>query len=244
MIFIGEICRVHQIKKIKTFSENVFFNFDQFLQDNPKLKLAIETQPNKVLVKLDEKLFPKLEITLSNPKYHIQLKEASGEDGPNGWKIDPDLLAGLLDYYNSRAVSFASLLVASIFGLITLSAIIQAITFKENFALSGLQVPIGISVFLYVLFSGAGLYMLQGYSYYTSMADKIKSEALQRPYFYDLKRLTIWDESNKRYTNLVETFCKAEREHGKSFPKNIVQHSSILKIIFIVSLALLALFLY
>jgi hypothetical protein len=125
-------------------------------------------------VEIDKNLYNFIKEAYSDANYFTKVEETVGNYGPTGWRLDPDLLAGLLDYYNSRAVSFASLLVASIFGLVTLSAIIQ-VTFKENIQLTNNVIfSFIISVILYGLFSGAGLYMLKSYSYYTSMADKVK----------------------------------------------------------------------
>ena len=59
------------------------------------------------------------------------LKETE-KNGEGKAETPVDVLSALLDFYADRASSFASLFVASIFGLVTLSAIIQNYA-KGNF---------------------------------------------------------------------------------------------------------------
>jgi hypothetical protein len=173
------------------------------------------------------------------------VEETIGTCGPTGWRLDPDLLAGLLDYYNSRAVSFASLLVASIFGLVTLSAIIQ-ITFGNATLEISLLIPLIMSLLLYLLFSVAGLYMLKSYSYYTALADKVKVQGLETPYFKDLKNITFPDDKGLS-TSLIDTFYSEQKKHSLSFPKRYIQkyvNTWKFKLLFGVALTFLAVIIY
>lgn len=174
--------------------------------------------------------------------YKIKISEATGTKSPTGWQVNPDLLAGLLDYYNSRAVSFASLSVALIFGLVTLTAIIQQY-FHEVQVSTSLLPPIIISIILYLLFSFAGGYLLNCYSYYTGMADKVNSEGIIRAYFKDLKNITI--KIDDSWTSLVDIIHKEQRRHSNSWPKSTLkEHSWLFKLLFGILIILLGLFSY
>lgn len=164
--------------------------------------------------------------------------------------MDPDAISALLDYYNNRATSFASLLTASIFGLVTLSAIIQ-FTFDKSFLinpniLTNPIIQIVVSVILYLLFSIACYHTLICYSYYTGLADKIKTAGLQTPYISDLKNMKLLEEKDgeKKFRSLIEIITETDRDHSKSFPKNLLQKPHALKISIPAALALLAVFIY
>lgn len=92
----------------------------------------------------------------------------------------PELFAsrvgGLLDFYSDRAVAHASFLVASIFGLVTLSAIIQQLDFQ----LMLFPVPLfWLSVLLFFVFSYLGYYALIRFGFYARIADKLRERGLK-----------------------------------------------------------------
>lgn len=80
--------------------------------------------------------------------------------------------AALLDFYSDRAVAHASFLVASIFGLVTLMAIVQLMI---NHALNLL---IYISLIPFVVFSYLGFHSLRRFGKYASVADKLQQSFL------------------------------------------------------------------
>jgi hypothetical protein len=93
--------------------------------------------------------------------------------------------SALLDFYGDRATSFVSLFIASIFGLVTISAIIQTMLFGmvgqetilsqffNNVKLSLNSVIIIVSVFMYVTFVEVALYTYKRYTFYSDLADKL-----------------------------------------------------------------------
>jgi len=73
--------------------------------------------------------------------------------GPAGFILNPEVSVGILEYYNSRATSFASLFVASVFGLVTLAAIIQSLFSTSTVTISSNAGLIIITAFLYLIFN-------------------------------------------------------------------------------------------
>lgn len=113
------------------------------------------------------------------------LKE--GERNPTD-NNDPENIiaarAALLDLYGDRATAFVSLFIASIFGLVTISAIVQAMLFSmvdEEAALSQfLYFKLSLNAFfiflsavLYIAFVGVALYTYKRYTFYADWSDKL-----------------------------------------------------------------------
>jgi hypothetical protein len=234
---------VYHIVPYLTPPQGHAISIENLQRNNPVLKSLFQLETKTVYEQITEDSFNTIKQACLNPPNYRKAIESTGENGLTGWKINPDLLAGLLDYYNSRAVSFASLLVASVFGLITLSAIIQIVFWDQNNLTK--YYPLAISIVLYLLFSGSALYMLKCYSYYTRISDLIKTEAINKAYFSDLKKLRVWDDDKKKDSNLAEIMASVEKTHGKSFPKGIIQKWKYsFGLIFSVAVVLLALFIY
>ena len=180
-----------------------------------------------------------------NSPYKIKLKKQENSFGPTGWQLDSNLLSGILDYYNSRATSFASLFVASVFGLVTLSAIIQQ-TFNPTYMIStasdSLQVAISFS--LYLLFSGAGLYTLRAYLFYTGETDRVKSTGIDIPYMNELERVWGVGAEKKIYneSSLRESIRKSGRKYGNSLLK--IKKNPIFIFLYVTIIILMAFFIY
>ena len=108
-------------------NENCYLDFKKLFEDlhsgldEPLKTLDFKrTSQETLCVSLSERDFSKIEDALSNPLY-LKHKNEENKDAPN-----PEIVGALLDFNNSRATSFASLFVASIFGIITLSAIMRS----------------------------------------------------------------------------------------------------------------------
>jgi hypothetical protein len=240
-----------RIKPYKMLSAGEFFDFNKFLKENSLSSLNFSIFENlssagsfKILEETD---YLKIEQAFSDYRYIIKIKGQDGHDGPTGYALNPELVNGLLDYYNNRATSFANLLVASIFGLITLSAIIQ-LTFVPNFQLTSLAhiLQIVFSFLLFLIFSIACYYMLTNYSYYTRIAELIKLYGLQKPNWLDFDKIMAPQEENGKLSSagLVKTTMKIDKEHFNSFPKKLLKHSRIQYFFFGLTLSLLAVFIY
>ena len=105
-------------------------------------------------------------------------------------KIDIDekkvaILSAQLDFFGDRATSFASLFVASIFGLVTLSAIIQSLSASNGVDI----VIIHLSMIPFAVFAGAGWYTLQKYFHYGDIAERIRYHGLIYPYYANLREI-------------------------------------------------------
>jgi hypothetical protein len=205
-----------ELPKHKT--DDYFLSVNSFLVKNPQISFE-KFHTRATCVDIDEQTYKSIEEAYSDYTLYKRINAVTGTAGPTGWRVDPDLLAGLLDYYNSRSVSFASLLVASLFGLVTLSAIIQSVFQNATLSLS-IVIPLVISLFLYLLFSGAGWYLLKGYSYYTGLADKIKSNAIEIPYFKDLQNIKVYNSDVA--VDLAGVLYKEERLHAVSPVKKFI----------------------
>jgi hypothetical protein len=93
--------------------------------------------------------------------------------------------AALLDFYGNRAVSFASLFIASIFGLVTMVALFQAIgasgfSSGEPIRWSLNFMALLVSGLAYVAFSYAAYYTFSMFSNYASVADVLVRESLHQ----------------------------------------------------------------
>lgn len=148
--------------------------FDESLQ-MPNLK---STNQEKLCVPLLEKDFLKIEDALSNPKY-LKCKDKENDDAP-----DPEIVGALLDFNNSRATSFASLFVASIFGIITLASITRT--------LGGDLWLYFFSLFPYFAFIIAAAYTLKRFFFYADIAEKLQYNGLQLPNKFKLEKLKLW----------------------------------------------------
>lgn len=107
-------------------------------------------------------------------------------------------LSALLDYYSDRATSFASLFVASVFGLVTLSAIIQV--FEGDVLRYYIA---GIPYFAFVLSGG---YTWSQFSFYADISNKIEFFGLRERCRTGLEKIPFKIKvGNKIYdTNLYE----------------------------------------
>ena len=89
--------------------------------------------------------------------------------------------SAILDFYSDRATSFASFFVASIFGLVTMLAIVQWIDRGLAYNIPGYYgLLIGISIVIYVLFAKAGHYVFTRFVHYANIADKLVFEPFER----------------------------------------------------------------
>ena len=89
---------------------------------------------------------------------------------PSHWRLSNQLTAqaALLDFYSDRAVAQASFLIASIFGLITLLAMVQQMINEASLLL------LSLSLVPFLTFSYLGFYSLQRFGYYAVIADKLQ----------------------------------------------------------------------
>ena len=82
--------------------------------------------------------------------------------------------SAILDFYSDRATSFASFFVASMFGLVTMLAIVQWIDRGVAYDIPGYYgLLISISIGIYVLFAKAGHYVFSRFVHYANIADKL-----------------------------------------------------------------------
>lgn len=101
--------------------------------------------------------------------------------------VPVEVLSALLDFYADRASGFASLFVASIFGLVTLSAIIQ--NYSGNILYW--YVVAGVPYFAFVL---SGYYIWDRFRYYAGIAHNIEQYGLRNRYRSEIEKITCIEE--------------------------------------------------
>ncbi len=196
---------------------------------------------------LDDNDYSKIEQAYNNRSYQIKIKNKPNEFGSHGWIIDPEVSNGILSYYNGRATSFSSLFLASIFGLLTLAAILQSVFSQPNFTLMNNWVVLLLSSFLYFFFIIVGYYTLNTYFHYTGIADRIKNFALDIPYLKELEKVWAVGEKDNRYyeTNLSQVIMDKERHYSNSLLKKyILRHAALFIGGYIIALLALSLLIY
>ena len=107
-----------------------------------ELKSKSEDVQSHICQRLSENDYRRIKVALSDPSFLV--------DSDSFSKCDLGVLSSILDFYNSRSTSFASLFVASIFAIVTLSAIITT-SIKNGYQAA-------ISAFPYFIFVVAGAY--------------------------------------------------------------------------------------
>lgn len=121
-------------------------------------------------------------IYILKPRIHKKRDETTVEvERKKPSKDSIEVLSALLGFYSGRAVSFASLFVASIFGIVSFLAIIQGI--GDNWQLRL------VSIFPYVAFSIAGWYTYRKFSFYAEIAHAIEHDGLRMSFAEDLRNI-------------------------------------------------------
>ncbi len=143
------------------------------------------------------------------------------------------IFSAFLEFYGNRATSFVNLFVASIFGIVTLSAIIQ-------FLNAG--VPVLLSIIPYTIFSLAGYYTLERYFYYGNLAESVKSGCLENPNYYNLNNISLYDNSTKDSYDFSEYLKR--NANKKSFLKKVLDTTRVFAIVYFFTLLLLAIVVY
>jgi len=120
-----------------------------------------------------------------------------------------ELLSGLLDYYASRATSFASLFIAAFFGVVALSAIIKSIRL-DNF---GFWCYV-ISFFPYIFFIGLTWITWQRFQYWKDVADRIEIDGLRdfEPSKTFLKTVIVKKTNENLYDFLHSQYLEADKK--------------------------------
>jgi hypothetical protein len=263
------------------FPGGFFFDFRTFCEDNNLIDQEFSPQSIsknglniEEFIPLEEDDFLFIKAGLSQLEYLKEVRCEEGSMGAAGFIVNQDVMAGLLDYYNSRSTSFASLVVGSIFGLVTLLAVIQS-TFKGVIITVNNAPLLAISIALFFIFSFASLYTVECYFHYATVADKIKTVGIQERFFTQLNQLTVpvinpyefeqislkdkisrkvKTTSNsiiglkapkkKKQISLIGLIKDMEYRHSRKWLKRIVQKSGALQVIFSIAAVLLFIFVY
>jgi hypothetical protein len=110
------------------------------------------------------------------------------------------ILCALLSFYSSKAVAHAGFFVASIFGLVTFSAIVQQLEVKSI---------VWFSTLLFLGFSYMGYYTLIKFDYYAVLSEELAKVGLRRE--KTLSKIPYPESKQEKSTNLKDeqnTFWK------------------------------------
>ncbi len=108
--------------------------------------------------------------------------------------------AGLLDFYSDRAVAHASFLLACVFGLFTLLAIVQGV---NNLGMNDL-VLIVVSMAPYGTIVVIGFHCLRRFSFYASMSEELRRILMEYVKTVKVSAQTREKGKRKEFTNLEE----------------------------------------
>jgi hypothetical protein len=123
-------------------------------------------------------------------------------------------ICALVDFYSNRAVAHASFFIASIFGLITFSAIIQQLEGK-NIA--------WFSTVLFLGFSYVGYYTLIRFGYYAILAEELTKVGLKRDEILSKVRDPKVPDPKDKKSNFLQFLDREEKSQGKLlFSKTIL----------------------
>lgn len=236
---------VFLVKPIKTSLDGKYLNLRALVEEGVKgysfkafsnAKELNSYSSEKICIPFDED-YELLKQALSEKKFHTDyIKKV----------IEPDIWAGLLDFYNSRAVSFVSMFIASLFGIVTLSAIIQ-------YHLTSFQIiefwnyfPLAASGILYMAFAFIGYHTLSSFFFYSGIADKIRWVGLLRPYYKEFNKNSDFKAEGEIYkiVGLADLIVGTERERSNSTSKRILKRTNVFTIFYMVSMILLAIIVY
>jgi hypothetical protein len=232
---------VYKIKSYKKPHVGKFIDFGKIIEDNEEKDAFQEFHPSTELWDFVDQ--EKICMDLSEKEYSLIENAFDDSEYFTNEHVNIDVLVGLLDYYNSRATSFANLVIAVIFGTVTLAAIIQLIA--NGFEASSYeQIPLLVIGLLYGVFVWAGYYTFKTYTFYAGKADKLKTLGLEEPYVEDLSKLTYPDQKGNKYSNVPESFREIDNKQSHSAFKEFLQKSYYFETAYFGSLLTLAVIVY
>lgn len=176
-------------------------------------------------------------ISLKSELRRNSLNMTTNSNQPQEANVQVDVLSALLDFYSDRATGFASLFVASVFGLVTLAAIIR--TYSGN---SLWYYIAGIPYFAFVL---SGLYTWSKFCSWADIANKIERQGFREHHRPEIERITfkIWIGKEEYDTNLYDFIQDACTEQKHQPVKKLLDLRSysftVLYLILIVGLTII-----
>lgn len=111
-------------------------------------------------------------------------------------------IGDLLEHYSSRAVAHASFFIASIFGIVTLSAIIQQ--------LSG-SMFLFLSMLLFFGFSYVGYFTMARFGYYADLAERLASWGLNQQEI--MRKIPQDHESTKNLRDYFDSQTERQKQY-------------------------------
>jgi hypothetical protein len=148
-----------------------------------------------------------------------------------------ELMSGLLDYYASRATSFASLFIAAVFGVVALSTIIKGIG-VSNYSLF----CYAFSFIPYFAFIGLTWITWQRFQYWKNIADRIERNGLRKPEIHKTFLKTVKVGKTNLYDYMYSKYLEAEENPWRKHTVNRLGTIFSVTIIFLTLIVLGLLF--
>jgi hypothetical protein len=164
---------------------------------------------------------------------------------------DPDMAnklaarSALLDFYSDKAAAFAGFFIASIFGLLTMLALVQGIkslnlsTVPILFGLSIDQILVILSFFPVLVFAYMGNYVIRRFNHYSVIADMIEmgdgtkkgnglrySAALEEVYY------NVHEKGKDERKKVSEVMGNRSEKQRKTIGKRVVRNSSLFRTLY------------
>ncbi len=145
--------------------------------------------------------------------------------------------AALLDFYGDYSVSFSSQFVASIFGLITASALINSVlaSIRTQFAVSSRfdlfsAVVIGFSLIVFFGFASAAVYTYRRFKFYADLASKLVRVPNCLRYAAQMNKVKVdinVQNKEKDILKVEEDFCRLNQSLPEDYRKQIQERQKI-----------------
>ncbi len=231
--FLWDDCIIRYVKPYVLHQEEKFLNFKKFLKNHDcnnqftkktrdyisnldnisRLKNPTINCQKAICTQLSEEDYQIIKNFFSDT--NMQYFEKPGWS--SGSTSNTEVLTSLLDFYNSRTTSFANLFLASIFGVVALSAIVGVIPVNLTTNNIWANKHALISIIPYVFFVFMGYYTFDRYRNYADIAEKIKSNAFEYPNYTNLNKSKV-SLTNKQ--KQMETIGLADFIHKKGRRQN------------------------
>ena len=168
----------------------------------------------------------------------IKIANKANPQGPDAERREDrkiNVLRGLLSFYSNRTTSFASLFVASIFGLVSFLGLAHQIVQKPDINLWA----VALSLIPYLIFFLAGFHTFSRYTYYAEIAHMIEAYGLRIPYDNLLSEVGCkeGDEDSNLSASIGNIYRRQRESRIEKIPRNRIL--PFLYIVLCISLAIL-----
>ena len=161
-------------------------------------------------------------------------KSANVRPMPSGTTCTSDVISArtaFIDFYGNYAVSFSSQFVASIFGLITLCALVNVVMISIDKQFNPLSVVVIIfSMLMFIGFTLAARHTYSRFKYYSDLASKLINNAdclLNVAQLGETKTYFKVRDNEKKIRELEETYLELKEKLPENYKESIHEYERI-----------------